>query len=294
MPRVFGPIDRIQVGQIFSNRKEASVLGVHAPPIAGISGSEREGADSLVVAGGYIDNQDFGNVIIYTGQGGNNPDNKRQVKDQQLTRGNKALAISCDKGLPVRVLRGASKKNQHAPNDGYRYDGLFSVTRYWQAKGTDGFKIWRFRLEKIDAPGDEADGTLPNGETNPDRIKTFVQRIVRSTSVAKSIKNLYEDRCQICNTQIQTICGYYSEGCHIRPLGAGHNGPDTPGNVLCLCPNCHVRFDNYAFTIHLDFTVIDNVTGSKFATLNVKPSHAISKEHLEYRIGLCQPELPGA
>ena len=293
MSRHFGLIEGIAIGQSFKDRVEMSVAGIHAPRVAGISGSQKEGADSIVVSGGYIDDQDFGNVIIYTGHGGNNPDNKRQTKDQQLTRGNKALAISCDNGYPVRVTRGADRKNPNAPTSGYRFDGLFAVTRYWQAKGKDGFKIWRFRLEKIDAPRDEKNATLPEGEINPDRVTTSVQRIVRSTVIANSIKKLYDDRCQICGIQIATLSGYYSEGCHIRPLGAGHNGPDTPDNVLCLCPNCHVRFDSYAFSIHLDLTVIDNVTGSKLAVLNVDPSHRISKEHLQYRFDLWRPELPG-
>jgi integrase len=42
--------------------------------MAGISGGEREGADSIVVSGGYEDDEDYGDVIVYTGAGGNDPD----------------------------------------------------------------------------------------------------------------------------------------------------------------------------------------------------------------------------
>ena len=41
--------------------------------MAGISGAERDGADSIVVSGGYEDDEDYGNVIVYTGAGGNDP-----------------------------------------------------------------------------------------------------------------------------------------------------------------------------------------------------------------------------
>jgi putative restriction endonuclease len=37
----------------------------------GIHGTAKEGADSIVVSGGYVDDRDMGDVIIYTGEGGN-------------------------------------------------------------------------------------------------------------------------------------------------------------------------------------------------------------------------------
>jgi putative restriction endonuclease len=41
----------------------------------------------------------------------------------------------------------------------------------------------------------------------------------------------------------------------VRGLGRPHNGPDTPDNVLCLCPNHHVLFDAYSIFIDDDFIV---------------------------------------
>ncbi|MGO9353608.1 MAG: YDG/SRA domain-containing protein [Mycobacterium sp.] len=54
----------------------------------------------------YVDDQNYGDVIIYTGQGGRDPNTGRQIADQQLTRGNLGLARSHLDGLPVRVIRG--------------------------------------------------------------------------------------------------------------------------------------------------------------------------------------------
>jgi putative restriction endonuclease len=31
----------------------------------------------------------------------------------------------------------------------YRYDGLYRITAHWQETGKSGFRIWRFRLERI-------------------------------------------------------------------------------------------------------------------------------------------------
>jgi putative restriction endonuclease len=103
--RIFGDIDGVPIGTTFPDRRALLDAGVHRQLQAGIAGSAAEGADSIVVSGGYEDD-DFGDLIIYTGQGGNDPVTKRQVADQRLSLGNAALAESCRKGLPVRVIRG--------------------------------------------------------------------------------------------------------------------------------------------------------------------------------------------
>ena len=54
MPRVFGPIEGTTVGQSFKDRASVSTAGVHRPLVAGISGSSNEGADSIVLNGGYV------------------------------------------------------------------------------------------------------------------------------------------------------------------------------------------------------------------------------------------------
>jgi putative restriction endonuclease len=123
--RVFGEITGVAPGGAYSTRLELRAAGVHLPLQAGISGAENEGADSIVVSGGYKDDADFGNVIIYTGHGGRDKKGKH-ITDQSLTKGNLALARSQLEGLPVRVVRGADKNNSHAPATGYRYDGLLT------------------------------------------------------------------------------------------------------------------------------------------------------------------------
>lgn len=126
-----------------------SAAGVHRPRLAGISGSESEGADSIVLSGGYEDDQDLGDEIIYTGHGGRDSETGKQVAHQQLTRSNLALIKNQLQGLPVRVIRGASLSSNYAPQIGYRYDGLYGVAEYWQERGKAGYYVWRYRLVKI-------------------------------------------------------------------------------------------------------------------------------------------------
>jgi putative restriction endonuclease len=76
--------------------------------MAGIAGSETEGADLIVLWGGYEDDEDLGEEIVYTGHGGRDWASKRRVAHPHLTKGNLALARSSIEGLPVRVIRGVN------------------------------------------------------------------------------------------------------------------------------------------------------------------------------------------
>src|SRR4051795_1673543 len=98
--RLFGSPPGVPRGASFASRAEAARAGVHRPTQAGISGSQHEGADSIVVSGGYEDDEDYGDVIIYTGHGGRD-ESGRAIADQTFDRGNLALARSCEEGLPV-------------------------------------------------------------------------------------------------------------------------------------------------------------------------------------------------
>jgi putative restriction endonuclease len=275
--RIFGHIEGYKPGAHFDSRKELSAARIHPPNQAGISGTPAEGADSIVLSGGYIDDEDFGDEIIYTGMGGRDAETGRQFYDQPLDRGNLALVKSHLEGLPVRVTRGYTHRSEHSPKSGYRYDGLFFISEYWHERGRDGFQVWRYRLikipdEQITVAGDEAiEGAAPG------RRETRTLRIIRDSKLSKLVKELYNYRCQVCNIQLITPGGYYAEGAHIRPLGKPHNGTDSIDNLLCLCPNHHVLFDNLVFTISDDFMLI-GIPG----VLNVHPQHNISKANILY------------
>lgn len=149
MARIFGELDGHSEGEWFDSRKTLAASGIHRPPQAGICGSGAEGAESIVLSGGYEDDIDNGDVIIYTGHGGRDPSSGAQVEDQRLDRQNLALAKNKALDLPVRVVRGYKHLSEYSPKTGYRYDGLYEVKDYWEAQGKSGFKIYHFRLVKI-------------------------------------------------------------------------------------------------------------------------------------------------
>ncbi|MBC7892196.1 MAG: YDG/SRA domain-containing protein, partial [Sphingobacteriaceae bacterium] len=93
--RIFGQIPGILEGDTFTNRIDLHQNRIHRPLQAGISGSGAEGADSIVLSGKYEDDEDHGDVIIYTGHGGRELTTGQQVADQVLAKGNLALAFNC-------------------------------------------------------------------------------------------------------------------------------------------------------------------------------------------------------
>lgn len=281
--RTFGHIANNPVGTAYADRDAAAAAGVHRPRVAGICGGEKEGAESIVVSGGYPDDLDYGDLIIYTGHGGRDPSTKKQTQDQVLKEGNLALARSCLDGLPVRLIRGSDGDKNYSPPSGYRYDGLYRVDGYWHDIGRDGFRIWRYRLVAIQ--GDAATFpplTVPPTHPLPRRTPTTTQRIVRNTKTAEEVKMIHNYTCQVCGIQLITPAGRYAEAAHIQALGVPHNGPDTKENLLCLCPNDHVRFDTGTIVIDDSYQVWESSSAKLIGPMRLHARHAPGRNFIAY------------
>jgi putative restriction endonuclease len=282
----FGHVAGALVGQEFRNRTALANAAVHPPLMSGIHGTSKDGTDSIVVSGGYPDDEDLGDVIIYTGAGGNDPQTKRQIADQALTQpGNAGLVTSQLRGLPVRVSRGAHRGSEHAPATGFRYDGLYAVVDHSSKIGKDGFRVWLFRLEKL--PDDQPSiGPAPASDA-PSYATTTVTRRVRDSAQARAVKAWHDDRCQVCGVVIEIEGGRrYSEGAHIRPLGRPSDGPDHTSNLLCLCPNHHAQLDYGGLIIDHDLTIRDRHNNQVIGRLRLHPQHKLDADALDYRRSL--------
>lgn len=87
---------------------------------------------------------------------------------------------------------------------------------------------------------------------------------------ARALKLRHRNQCQICGVAIPLWGGLtYAEAHHIRPLGHPHNGPDTPSNMIILCPNHHAQCDLGA--IRLDIESLRRVS-----------DHIIDTEYIQY------------
>jgi putative restriction endonuclease len=286
---VFGPVPGIAPGHEFANRLELWSAGVHRQTQAGISARQGEGAESIVLSGGYEDDEDLGAVIIYTGRGGRSAESQQQVADQTLTGANRELARNVLTGLPVRVTR----KVTEAGRSLYRYAGLYRIARYWAEPGRSGHRVWRFRLEEL-AEGDTgpaveaatpavfapdlftAQEPAPTYGPAPRRLATTL-RLVRDTAITRQVKRLHDCHCQVCGERLASPAGPHAEAAHIRPLGAPHHGPDILANVLCLCPNHHVLFALGSFGVADDGALL-GLAGR----LRQHRQHLVAPEFLAY------------
>ncbi|XP_062073874.1 uncharacterized protein LOC133778068 [Humulus lupulus] len=148
--QILGAVPGVEVGDEFQYRLELNIIGLHRQIQGGIDYVKHGGkilATSIVASGGYSDDLDNSDVLVYTGQGGNVMNSDKEPEDQKLERGNLALKNSMDQKNPVRVIRGC--ESSEGKSRTYVYDGLYLVEKSWQELGPHGKLVFKFQLERI-------------------------------------------------------------------------------------------------------------------------------------------------
>lgn len=138
--------------------------------------------------------------------------------------------------LPKRWKQIVQRTIQDHSEDSLGFKG---ESVFYAVKGI-GAGVWGLRSHLVSTPH-AADIEPPS---TPDRLLVNTYRILRDTELARKIKALHKNICQLCG---QTIAlkyeTTYAEAHHIKPLGSPHNGPDVSENIIVLCPNHHVMMD---------------------------------------------------
>ncbi|KAI4300951.1 hypothetical protein L6164_034276 [Bauhinia variegata] len=241
-----GAVPGVEVGDIFFFRMELCLVGLHAPSMAGIdymgikiSQEEEPLAVSIVSSGGYEDNVEDADVLIYSGQGGVNR-NDKEVKDQKLERGNLALEKSLHRGNDVRVVRGLMDP-AHPTGKIYVYDGLYKIQDSWVEKGKSGANVFKYKLFRL--PGQpEAYTTWKNIQQWTENKSTSRVGVILPdlTSGAEKhpvclVNDVDSEKGPAYFTYIPTL--KYSKP--IDPVepstGCGCVGGCQPGNFNCSC-----------------------------------------------------------
>eukprot|EP01025_Chloroclados_australasicus_P015243 TRINITY_DN17275_c0_g1_i7.p1 TRINITY_DN17275_c0_g1~~TRINITY_DN17275_c0_g1_i7.p1 ORF type:complete len:1055 (+),score=122.06 TRINITY_DN17275_c0_g1_i7:188-3352(+) len=134
----------VQIGDKFENRLEMIVCGVHGaeqkgiyvPPMSNycVPGA----AAAICVNGSYADDQDRGERIEYTGEGGR--EGEVQLYDQVNKGGNRGLLLCHERQLPVRVARREDKW--------YVYEGLYYVEGHEFKESEQVRQLGRDKVEK--------------------------------------------------------------------------------------------------------------------------------------------------
>ncbi|KAG6494274.1 histone-lysine N-methyltransferase, H3 lysine-9 specific SUVH1-like [Zingiber officinale] len=146
-----GSIPGVEVGDIFYFRFEMNLIGLHSLSMAGIDylttsfGDKDEPiAICVVSSGGYENEEDDIDVLIYSGQGGSGKNDKKP-DNQKLERGNLALDRSFHRKNQIRVVRSA--KDINCPTGKiYIYDGLYMIESSWTEKNKAGFNMFKYKL----------------------------------------------------------------------------------------------------------------------------------------------------
>ncbi|KAJ7695501.1 PUA-like domain-containing protein [Mycena rosella] len=164
-PRLHGDISQWPVGLLFADRVDLYDAGVHGTKESGIFGTKGDnGAFSIVLNAGYEDDDDRGDIIIYTGEGKGKPKpgqkpkpgaNTQQGPQDMNSSGNAALQKNQTERTPVRVIRGPDGNVKYSPLQGYRYDGLYYVESSYMEEGKAGFKMCKFELRRCDDLGQD-------------------------------------------------------------------------------------------------------------------------------------------
>lgn len=148
---------------------------------------------------------------------------------------------------------------------------------YW----TDGINTILLPNEEIEF---EKNLEIPQVENTPlpRRKSVEIIRIIRNTTKSKELKELYENKCQVCNQALPTKDGYYSEAHHLQPLGADHKGIDDQSNMIVVCPNHHALFDAGAIAIVPKTLKIISFNGDVIGFLSQKENHNIDENFIKY------------
>lgn len=112
----------------------------------------------------------------------------------------------------------------------------------------------------------------------PDKISKNIYLFNRNKSLVGDLKNLYENKCQICGTALDLGFKHYSEVHHIKPLYC--NGEDDIKNMIVVCPNHHTLLDNGAIRLDLENNRVVYLNGMSFEIKLLK--HSISKEAVDF------------
>jgi hypothetical protein len=166
--------------------------------------------------------------------------------------------------LPPTWQSGVRRDIERHSSDSEAFEGRRDV--FFTVEGI-GSGFWGLRSYIRDTP---LAVDLPAGVDQPGRTATLTYRVLRDTTLARKIKLLHRDHCQICGLALELPDGAtYSEAHHIIPLGQPHNGPDVAGNILVVCPNHHAQCDFGALRLDRE-------------GIRAELGHEISDESLRY------------
>ncbi|XP_020975992.1 histone-lysine N-methyltransferase, H3 lysine-9 specific SUVH6-like isoform X1 [Arachis ipaensis] len=313
--RILGSVPGVEVGDEFQYRVELAMVGLHQRIQSDIDYVMHNGktlAMSVITLGGYEDELDDSNVLIYTSLVGNNTD--KEVEDQKLEQCNRALRNSIDEKNPVRVIR--ATESMHGKGKKYVYDGQYVVENCWQDDGPHGSPVLRYRLQRIPDQPEPSWKEVKKSENLRDREGLFVHDISNGKelipihalntiddqnvpSFVYVTRMIYPNWCNPIPRKGCNCVGTCSES--EKCPCAAKNGGDIPFNhdgaiveakpliyecgLSCKCPStCHNRVSQHGVKFQLEVFKTDS-RGWGVRSLNSIPSGSFICEYLGELLG---------
>lgn len=110
-------------------------------------------------------------------------------------------------------------------------------------------------LHAQSAPGMMEDGV--EFEVQRAVVTNLMSRKFRDAAFSQLVKKAYEDRCAFTGLCMKNGGGRTEvDAAHIKPVGDGHNGPDSVRNGLAISKTVHWMFDRGLISIDADFKIL--------------------------------------
>lgn len=310
--QILGAVPGVEVGDEFHYRVELNMIGLHRQIQGGIDYVKHGGkilATSIVASGGYANDVENSNSLIYTGQGGNVIKTEKEPEDQKLERGNLALKNSLHEKNPVRVIRGSDASDGKSRT--YVYDGLYLVEKCWQDLGPHNKLVFKFQLDRIGGQSELAWKELKKSKKFQVREGICVDDISGGQeSIPICAVNTIDDEKPPSFKYITSVI--YPDWCRPLPLKgcsctsgcsdsetcscAVKNGGEIPYNFnraiveakplvyecgpSCKCPpSCHNRVSQYGIKFQLELFKTKSM-GWGVRSLNSIPSGSFICEYI--------------
>lgn len=109
--------------------------------------------------------------------------------------------------------------------------------------------------------GQSSDGMAEGDSVELEENRPIVERIerrrFRDQTFSRRVRRAYKERCSMTGLRLINGGGRPEvEAAHIRPVGGGHNGPDSIWNGIALCQTAHWMFDRGLVTLEDDYSIV--------------------------------------
>jgi 5-methylcytosine-specific restriction enzyme A len=266
----------------------------------GVVWGDREPGCLVVTSGGkakarvgYEDGPGLGGTYYYFGQGRVGDQETKRAANRLLLEGARTVLLFLTREPTANEVR--SREGSHAKL--YTFNGYYEVGA-WDyyippAGPRAGDRLLRFQLvptssvqrpqppaaTSVDSPGAAARlrEMIDSGPRGPTRGQLDARDyVLRSRLVREYAMLVGAGKCELCMAAAPFVTpeGHpFLEVHHLRRLGDG--GPDTPGNVAALCPNCHRAVHHSRERDALGRNLADRVRRREEAVMTELPASAM-------------------